>query len=474
MANLEIPSDKRDFRCVHCNGKILIPRDLPPTTGPCPHCTGVITSPALEAAAPLTFQTPSPPPPAALSRVPVEPAPPEPPQPAPVQPAPRSTPPPPPQDNTPAPVPAPLPAKTSSIPASRNPKVAIDTPHAGDPPASAKQKTPTPPAKAEPPKKSALIPVMLVLLLLILGGGAAVIFVAREMGNHIAPPSLAPPGGDPAAKEAKYIRVGWQKDAYQLLRGYVEATTSEEKLPYILNGDALSSRLEDFYGGSAINDSDTPADAFSIYELSEDDRKRGLFMMVYDQPPQFEMKEFFRPLASLEVQYGIDEADLLLSTLARVGNFAMEPLRVHAFFKRTPEGLKLDWEIFAQTKYRTFQNFTELPETGQIAVFRVFIVEDVPDKGRLEAGTRTYRVADPANTTDTARVNVRVDSEIGRTLSIINWRGVKDARPITRTATVELKWTGEPSAPELEINRFICWEFLGLGGQDSTPTASTK
>ena len=62
-----------------------------------------------------------------------------------------------------------------------------------------------------------------------------------------------------------------------------------------------------------------------------------------------------------------------------------------------------------------------------------------------------------------ARLNVRVDSATGRTLSIINWRGVKDALPITRTATVELKWTGEPSAPELEISRFICWEFLGTG-----------
>jgi hypothetical protein len=89
-------------------------------------------------------------------------------------------------------------------------------------------------------------------------------------------------------------------------------------------------------------------------------------------------------------------------------------------------------------------------------------------------GTRTYRVADPANTGDTARINVKVDSEIGRALSLINWRGTKESRPITRTATVELKWTGEPDAPELEISRFICWEFLGLGGQDTSPTASTK
>jgi hypothetical protein len=324
MSDPMIPADRREFQCVHCEGKIVIPADLPPTTGPCPHCGEVITSP--------------------------EPAPPTP------------------------------------VPAFQIPTVVAAPPAAGLVPPS--------PAVAE---------------------------------NRPPPPPPPPPR-----------------------------------------------KIEDFYGGGEILDSDTPAAAFSIYELSEEDRKRGLFMMIYDQPPQFEMKEFFRPLASLEVQYGVDEADLLLSTLARVGNFAMEPLRVHAFFKRTEEGLKLDWEIFAQTKYRTLQNFVELPEVGQTGIFRVFIIEDVPEKGRAVPGTRTYRVADPANTGDTARINVKVDSEIGRALSLINWRGTKESRPITRTATVELKWTGEPDAPELEISRFICWEFLGLGGQDTSPTASTK
>jgi hypothetical protein len=196
--------------------------------------------------------------------------------------------------------------------------------------------------------------------------------------------------------------------------------------------------------------------------------------MTYDQPPQYEMKEFFRPLATLEVQHGIDEADLLLSTLAKAGNFATEPLRVHAFFKRTAEGLKLDWEVFVQTKYRTFETFVKVPEIGNVGIFRVLIVEDVPEKGRLETGTRTYRLVDPANIGDSARINVKFDSETGRALSIINWRGGKENQPITRTATVELKWTGEASAPELEISRFICWEFLGLGGQETPSTASTK
>jgi hypothetical protein len=328
--------------------------------------------------------------------------------------------------------------------------------------------------KAEKPKRSGMIPTLVVMFLLILAIGGAMIFLFKEMGTQVAPPVAKAPISKPTVNEANYIRIGWQKEAYQLLKNYMAAQDTQSKIPFILRGSELSSKIEEFYGGSVIVDSDTPAGAFSIYELSEEDRKRGLFMMIYDQPPQFEMKEFFRPLASLEVQYGVDEADLLLSTLARVGNFAMEPLRVHAFFKKTPEGLKLDWEIFAQTKYRTLQTFVELPEVGQTGVFRVFIVEDVPEKGRAVAGTRTYRIADPANTGDTARINVKIDSEMGRALSLINWRGSKDNRPITRTATLELKWTGESAAPELEISRFICWEFLGLGGQETPATASTK
>jgi hypothetical protein len=81
-------------------------------------------------------------------------------------------------------------------------------------------------------------------------------------------------------------------------------------------------------------------------------------------------------------------------------------------------------------------------------------------------------MADPANTGDTARVVVRVDSDVGRELAVINWRGAQDARPITRTATVELRWGGEDDAPVLEMSRFICWEFLGLGGGNQAAAAN--
>ncbi|MGD7652301.1 MAG: hypothetical protein ACQCXQ_03730 [Verrucomicrobiales bacterium] len=517
MTDSNTPSDKREFRCEHCNGKILIPHDLPPTTGPCPHCSKTITSPGPPQAPLGSFPSPKLSQPVLSQPAPTQPTPaqasPIPAAPSPLTPTTQVTPAAPqqaakstiptPRPTGQAPAGNPLHSPAQPIPAaqSANP-VQSPAPLANPDPKSTgpAKNEPTGPAKNEPKpaakridipqnspqpankRKSSqagskILPVLLVLLLLLAVTGSAIFFAFEDIKKLIMPghaDTIPSPNDSPnTALEANYLRIGWQDDAYQVLADYIAGTTVEEKLPHILNPEALASRMEDFYGGGVIIDSDTPASVFSPYELSLEDRKRGLFMMIYDQPPQFEMREFFRPLASLEVQYGLDEADILLSTLAKVDNFAMEPLRVHAFFKRTENGLKLDWEVFSQTKYRTLQSFVELPEVGQKETFRVFVVEDVPDPKELEIGTRTYRVSDPANITDTARVNVKVDSEPGRALSLINWRDTENSKPIVRTATIELEWTGDPADPTLRISNFVCWEFLGLGGQ-AAPSAASR
>jgi hypothetical protein len=414
MSDFSQAPQERDFHCQHCNGRIVIPYSLPSTTGPCPHCGGTITSPE-----PPAQQAPAP-----NATVPIA-------EPSPVA-----------EDS-----------RNAVIPPRRD---AVEQPAAQKPrPAPAPRKK----------RSSGIIPAMLGLFALILAGGAAVYYISEQMGKNVEPPNISGSQEDKEIREANYIRIGWQSDAYEALGEFIAGQSVKEKLPYIHNPERLREQMEMFYGGVVIHDEDTPADSFSVQELSEGDRKRGIFMLTYDQPPQFALREFFRPLAPLEVQYGLEEADILLSTVARVGNFSMEPVKVHAFFKRTGEGLKLDWEIFAQTKYRTFQNFVELPDVGQPQTFRILIVEDVPEKGHGVAGSRTYRIVDPANLDDSARVNVTLDSEIGKELSVINWRGTKQGSPITRTATIELEWTGRPDSPVLEIKRFICWEFLGLGGE---------
>ena len=396
MANLEIPTTQREFLCEHCKGKVSIPRDLPPTTGPCPYCSEDITSPAPEL-------------PTGLSSEP----------------------------HYPSPVVTPAAVSAEIF---ENPR--LSTP---EPPKPEKQAEPQAPSR----KHGGLGSWMLGLLALTLLAGGIGYFALKKPEPVIPPPTLKAA----SVNEANYLRTGWQKDASQLLRSYLAAKSPTEKLPVILNGKDLATVVGNFYHGGSIQDSDIPADSFVVNEMTEEDRKRGIFMMVYTQPSPAVIKESSQPL---------------------IENSGKPPLRTHAFFKRTADGLKLDWEIFVQTKYRTLKNFVDHPKIGQTGVFRVLVMEDVPDKAEATAGKATYRIVDPANTSDTARVSVKIQSDAGQALSSIHSPGTEKNRPVTRTATVELKWSGEPNALELEISRLVCWEFLGLGGQEIPTTTATK
>jgi len=305
---------------------------------------------------------------------------------------------------------------------------------------------------------------LVLLLLIILAGGGAVFYITNKMGREGEKPSAVDPSVQAKIRQSQYSQSGWQDEAKQVLSSFLAADSSAGKAAFSIRGSELLPQMNDFYGNSPIDDSDTLLAGFATANLPAEDHKRGIFRMVYDQPPQFEMREFFRPLAPIEVQFGLQEPDLLLSSLAKASNFSSEPVKVEVFFKREPDGLKVDWETFVQTKYRTFRSFTELPDPGRSGIFRLFVMEDVPEKGRASQGSKTYRLADPAHKNDSVRVEVPVDSELGRSLSILNWRGVKDARPVTKTVTLELEWTKEAS-PRLVVKRFICWEFLGIGGQ---------
>lgn len=290
------------------------------------------------------------------------------------------------------------------------------------------------------------------------------------------PFTMAAPGPEQAElREKQYLESGWETEARDVLTRFLAADSPAGKAAYSIRGGELLGEMQAFYGDSPIDDSDTPAAAFSVFRLTLEDRKRGIFMMSYDLPPSFEMGEFFGPIVPLRVQYHLEDQGMLLEELSRTSNFVTEPIRVQALFKRTPDGLRVDWETYAQTKYRRMRDFIELPEAGRKATFRVIISETVPQNRAVPAGHRVYLVADPAHRSeDSVRVNVPVDTDTGRALSILNWRGTNGGRATARTATVELRWS-EDEIPQIELSRFICWEFLGVGGEAiKTGTAAVE
>lgn len=327
-------------------------------------------------------------------------------------------------------------------------------------PASTRTETPANPVKTVAPVTTpATAPVMaatkeksskgkmiavLVILLLLLGGGAAFYFLTQNNTDDLAPPSFTiPTNVKPVTPANQYA--GWDKEAKEVLEKFLAGTSAEEKLPYIYDADRLGTEVTEFYGDVLINDSDTPASDFQVRALPETDMSRGIFMLTYNQPLKTPLQNFGTSQDNNE-------------------DTTQQPVIVHAFFKRTEDGLKVDWNVFAQTKYRLLQNFVENSEIDDSSIFRVLLTTDAAAEG--EAATRTYRIVDPMNMQESVEVEVKADSTVGRALSELQSTDESSKEPTARTATVELGWTDASGEPKLEIKRLVSWEFLGLGGTE--------
>ncbi len=140
----------------------MIPADLPPKTGPCPHCSGVVTSPQLDAlVAPVAAFQP-PPPPAPPAEIP----------------------------------PAPVSLKT---PVKKQPPQPVST-------------SKNYPPKTSKPRRRSLIPAMLIPLALFLLALGGVYYTSLEMSQNIDPPTVKATSGDPKVNEANYMAATCGKD----------------------------------------------------------------------------------------------------------------------------------------------------------------------------------------------------------------------------------------------------------------------
>jgi hypothetical protein len=169
-------------------------------------------------------------------------------------------------------------------------------------------------------------------------------------------------------------------------------------------------------------------------KLPEADSKKGFILLSYDQPAPPPSKQ---------------------------------RTRILAFLKETEKGVKLDWEVYVQTKYRLFANFTKVPAAGKSDVFRVIVAKNPAPAGGDAKSTISYQFRDPAHSADMAEIEVDPKSEAGIALAGLFPDTTKPGEAASRTATVELAWSDEATHPKLQVKRFICAEFLGLGGKEA-------
>lgn len=436
---------RRAFRCTHCQAEILIPADLPATSAPCPHCQKLVTSPGPKADQPVPEKR--------------------------TEGAPKRL-------NNKAKPAAKLFAHEASPEARAKALKRLEADQAAppEPPrmnAAERKSHPNKPVISRRTKEAdkaggetrSEFEKMIdeevhhvdrtfrrVLLASVVAGLAVATFfhLRREPNQATSNPSWATPEQTPHFLTPEFIAGDWVGEARHVLRGYLNANTAIGKAQHILRGEELLSKLEGYQRQGMLYDLDTPADDFQPESLGAEDHQRGLFLMGHQRAQEPDPASATEPLP---------EDTPLLDPAA---SFA-SPTKIHAFFKHTDDGLKLDGEVFVQTKHRRLRDFAIHPVIGATATFRVLIAQDSRSEGGDQPATVTYLISDPANLNDRLQVLCIGDTAAAHKLAEINWVGWENRKPSTRTATIELAWGGEEEAPRLLISRFLCWEFLGLG-----------
>ena len=429
---------KASFSCKYCLKNIQVPSGLPATTAPCPYCGKEVTSPDFSNAEAI--------------------------------------------DSKPAEA-----GDVVGLKAQQSVQAAlIKKPILTSGPALAiKKTTDLPRINEELDEKASgssnearFVWVVLIVLMSVIVGLAAWLVIQEERPVVEERPAVEPEiqveiESGPTAEESRqeWIAQGWKKAASEVLAGFMAAQSVEERMQYVIPNDGVEADLREFYP-PGTDDQDTPMEFFVHRSGSKQDRERGIFRMQYHQPGQVELSDYFAPIGTLDKITQLRGATLIDMAYAIDKSNVSAPIAIAAFFKGAGQGLKLDASIFMQGKFRTFHSFVNYPKQGRKKIFRVAISESIDHELRDDKRYRSYQIEDFAYPEEHVNVSVKVDSKVGRALADINWRGMNREYQ-SRSATIELAWSKDKPA-RLQIERFICWEFLGVGGTIDTVDDPSK
>jgi hypothetical protein len=378
---------QRSFACSHCEKPIYIPHDLPPTRANCPHCSALVTSPALPS---LTAE------------------------------------------NSPTIVPR---------AAEREKQPIADT-------------TATIRDRA-PGRKTWLF---MVVLLTVMITGSTVFYLKFIRPS---PPVLLLLAQQPAESDPTILSLTWQNHAREVLGNFFQATTAEEKARYVIGGLQTVERLRSTWGDQLLEETAIPVEDFAPIFTGSEEGIIPIYLLMYDRPVQYQIKTFFRPLVSMEVMQGAEQLDPLTKTLTDPSNFEQAPLKVQIYLKPCEDGLRLDYDLYLQTRYRTLQQFVDKAPVNAEGTFRVVLVEDAPLPVEKKKQLRIYRITDPVHLSDSYRCCASSTSEIAQKMSDIHWYGIPGKKAHFAAATVTLR---KISAETILLEKLVCWDFDGLAG----------
>ena len=315
---------------------------------------------------------------------------------------------------------------------------------------------PIAPAAVEPISKT---PWFISILLLMLVAGGSAVFYQQYLKYSNA--RLEP--AEPVPTVIPTNPFNWERQARDVLQSFLNARTLEEKSRYVIGGQETMQRVQPLWGKTLLDEEPVNVSDFAaINPDGNEDDDNPTYLLMYDRPPYYDIKKYFRPLVTMEVSMGLETLDPLFDSQTFPSHFEMPPLRIQVFLKQTDSGLLLDLDIYLQTRYNTFRTFVETAPAGERATFRLLAVQDLPLSRDSRMQRKIYRLTDPIHITDSYRAFTPQGSAAAERMSAIDWLNTSGKHNPLVAVTVVLQKLADG---EILLEEQICWDYEGLGGK---------
>ena len=266
------------------------------------------------------------------------------------------------------------------------------------------------------------------------------------------------------SKRDSFLQSGWRERGHELIAGFLNAKTAEEKARYVIGGESEVERIREAMESGELDLPLLSTRMFAAVPVPRQMAAEGVFAMVYQQPKEIRLDHTLKPIFDLEVSYRTREPTFHEQASQALQNRkrSVNERRAIVFFSGLDEeSLRLDWEVLVQTWHEKVLNLRRHGAVPDGRTFRVLMraMHPVDLKQHRDGGSEVWVfLADPAY--EFYRVAVKIsDSGIAKKVGEKDWGNLSNSESNVYPATVRL---AQDEEGDLVLVELLSWGFLGL------------
>lgn len=269
----------------------------------------------------------------------------------------------------------------------------------------------------------------------------------------------AKPAADGPISNLTDLSAKANESAKLALSGFLTAQDAASLAEYVIDGEKKLPAIERYLKKNGAFPKPGELDEISSLPLSPGDSKKGIAGLIYRRDPSVDL------LPTNSIPLAVQTAGPL-ERLAMVSSLqGKKPRQALALFKRQGDRMLLDWDLFVQTWDRSLAAFRDGELGNGPMRFRVLVASDIPvfENGETLENA-VFRMQDPLCVEDVIRVQTQCFSAEERRLLEFDRTSSGTSARVGQARTATLDLIRDTESGRVEISRFVCWEFLGIGG----------